>query len=116
MRGSANSPRTLFRFHSSRPLAPIAFAAISATVDLVAGHIEVYFGAFVSTLPHVKSGRVKVLGVTSARRYAVAPDLPTLALVPRFDNPKQLQDYLSRLRALPRYIDQTIALLEAGRP
>jgi tripartite-type tricarboxylate transporter receptor subunit TctC len=28
--------------------------------------------------PHVKTGRIKALGVTSAKRYAVAPELPTL--------------------------------------
>jgi tripartite-type tricarboxylate transporter receptor subunit TctC len=35
-------------------------------------------GSWVAIGPHVKSGRVKVLGVTSARRYSVAPELPTL--------------------------------------
>jgi uncharacterized protein (DUF885 family) len=42
-------------------------------------------------------------------------DLPTLALVPRFENARQLRDWNARLRAVPRYVDQVIALLEAGR-
>lgn len=52
--------------------------ASPALVDVVAGHIEVYFGAFVSTLPHVKSARVKALGVTSLKRVTVTPDIPTI--------------------------------------
>ena len=52
--------------------------ASPALVDVVAGHIEVYFGAFVSTLPHVKSTRVRALGVTSLKRVAVTPEIPTI--------------------------------------
>jgi uncharacterized protein (DUF885 family) len=54
-------------------------------------------------------------------RLAVTPrngphqDMPTLAVVPRFTTPKQLKDWNARLRAVPRYVDQTIALLEQGR-
>lgn len=52
--------------------------ATPALIDLVAGHIEVYFGAFVSTLPHVKTGRARALAVTSLKRVAVTPDIPTI--------------------------------------
>ena len=52
--------------------------ASPALVDVVAGHIEVYFGAFVSVLPHVKSGRVRALGVTSLKRVAVLPEIATI--------------------------------------
>ena len=47
-------------------------------VDVVAGHIEVYFGAMVSTIPHARSGRLRALGVTSLKRVAAAKDVPTL--------------------------------------
>lgn len=53
--------------------------ATPALIDVVAGHIEIYFGAMVSTIPHVKSGRVRGLGVTSLKRVAAAGDMPTLA-------------------------------------
>jgi tripartite-type tricarboxylate transporter receptor subunit TctC len=48
---------------------------------------QLFLGSWVAIGPHVKSGRIKALAVTSARRYAVAPDLPTLAEsgVPDFD-------------------------------
>ena len=52
--------------------------ASPALVDVVAGHIEVYFGAMVSVLPHVKNGRLRPLGVTSMKRTAAAPEIPTL--------------------------------------
>jgi tripartite-type tricarboxylate transporter receptor subunit TctC len=52
--------------------------ATPALIDLVAGHIEVYFGAFVSTLPHVKTGRARALGVTSLKRVTVTPEIPTI--------------------------------------
>jgi tripartite-type tricarboxylate transporter receptor subunit TctC len=49
-----------------------------ALVDVVGGRIEVYFGALSSTMSHIKSGRVRPLGVTSLNRVAVVPDIPTL--------------------------------------
>ena len=52
--------------------------ATPALIDVVAGHIEIYFGAMVSTIPHVKSGRLRGLGVTSLKRVAAAGDMPTL--------------------------------------
>jgi tripartite-type tricarboxylate transporter receptor subunit TctC len=52
--------------------------ASPALVDVVAGHIEVYFGAFVSVLPHVRSGRVRALGVTSLKRVSVMPEIATI--------------------------------------
>ncbi len=52
--------------------------ASPALVDVVAGHIEVYFGAFVSVLPHVRSGRVRALGVTTLKRVSVMPEIATI--------------------------------------
>jgi tripartite-type tricarboxylate transporter receptor subunit TctC len=53
--------------------------ATPAITDIIAGHIEVYFGAMVSTLPHVKSGRVRALGVTTLKRVGAVPDIPTIS-------------------------------------
>jgi len=52
--------------------------ASPAFVDIIAGHIEVYFGAMVSTLPHAKSGKVRALGVTALKRVAAVPEIPTI--------------------------------------
>jgi len=52
--------------------------AAPAITDVVGGHIDVYFGAIISTLPQVKNGRLRALGVTSLNRVAAAPQTPTL--------------------------------------
>ena len=53
--------------------------ASPAIIDVVAGNIEVYFGAMVSTIPHVKSGRLRALGVTTLTRVPAVPDIPTIS-------------------------------------
>jgi tripartite-type tricarboxylate transporter receptor subunit TctC len=50
-----------------------------AMTDLQAGHVQLYFGNVPTSLPHVKSGRVRALAVTTAKRAAVAPEYPTMA-------------------------------------
>ena len=50
-----------------------------AVVDTVAGETQVMFTAATQTLPHVQSGRLKLLGVTSAKRAAMFPDVPAIA-------------------------------------
>jgi tripartite-type tricarboxylate transporter receptor subunit TctC len=48
-------------------------------VDVVAGQVPVTFGTAASVSPHMKSGRLRGLAVTSGQRSAVLPDLPTIA-------------------------------------
>ena len=43
------------------------------------GQIQCMFGNASSTLPHVRSGAVRPLAVTTARRQAYLPDIPTIA-------------------------------------
>jgi len=50
-----------------------------AVVDVVAGHVEVMFSLISTQTPHVRSGRLRALAVTSARRSAALPDVPTVA-------------------------------------
>jgi tripartite-type tricarboxylate transporter receptor subunit TctC len=47
--------------------------------DVIPGRIDVYFGTLPSTLPLVRSGQVRALAVTSAKRSEFAPELPTIA-------------------------------------
>ena len=49
-----------------------------ALTDLIGGQVQMMVSTFASALPHVKSGRLRTLGVTSARRSPAAPDVPTL--------------------------------------
>jgi tripartite-type tricarboxylate transporter receptor subunit TctC len=53
--------------------------AAPAIVDLLAGQVQVMFASPVTSLPHVRTGRLRGLAVTTARRFAVAPELPTVA-------------------------------------
>ena len=47
--------------------------------DLVAGQVHVLFDSIPTGMPHVHSGRLKALAVTSLQRSALAPELPTIA-------------------------------------
>jgi tripartite-type tricarboxylate transporter receptor subunit TctC len=50
-----------------------------AVADLVSGTLTLVFGDPVSVLPHMKSGKLRALAVTSAQRSPVAPEVPTVA-------------------------------------
>jgi len=50
-----------------------------AFIDLLAGHVTLYFASIPPALPHVKSGRVRALGISSERRSPLWPDLPTIS-------------------------------------
>lgn len=55
--------------------------------DLIAGQVQVTFASLPQVLPHVKTGRLKVLGVGHITRLKSAPDIPTIAeTVPGFSN------------------------------
>ena len=58
-----------------------------ALTDLIAGHIPTMFGEPTPILPLLKDGKVRALGVSSASRLPIAPDVPTIAEagVPGFD-------------------------------
>jgi len=61
--------------------------AVAAIADVMSGREQVYIGALASTVPHIKSGRLRALAITGARRSTVLPDLPTVieAGVPKYD-------------------------------
>ena len=50
-----------------------------ALVDLMAGRVPVMVSTLPSAVPQIKAGKVRALGVTSARRSAAVPDIPTVA-------------------------------------
>ena len=62
--------------------------ASPATTDLLAGQIQVMLNPISNALPHIRSGRLRALGVSTAKRSAAAPDVPAIAeTVPGFDVP-----------------------------
>ena len=46
--------------------------------DLVAGQIDIMFAGPITSLPHLRSGRIKAYAVTADARIASAPDVPTV--------------------------------------
>jgi tripartite-type tricarboxylate transporter receptor subunit TctC len=47
--------------------------------DLMGGQVKMAFDSVMATLPLVRSGKLKALGVVSSRRSSIAPEIPTLA-------------------------------------
>jgi len=62
-------------------------SAAPALMDLLSGQIQVMFATALSVKQHIESGKVRPLAVTTAKRSAAFPDLPTIAEagVPGFD-------------------------------
>ncbi len=52
--------------------------AAPVITDMLAGRLTLYFGAVAPLIPLVKAGKVRALAVTSAKRFAATPDLPTM--------------------------------------
>lgn len=50
-----------------------------AMTDLVGGQVQLMFADAPSALPHIKSGRLRALGVGNLTRSALAPDIPTIS-------------------------------------
>jgi tripartite-type tricarboxylate transporter receptor subunit TctC len=50
-----------------------------AMTDVMAGQIPIMFSSLTQVLPHVRSGRLKVLAIGGAKRSPVVPDIPTVA-------------------------------------
>jgi len=50
-----------------------------AVTDLLGGQVQLMFATLPTVLEHVRAGKLRAIGVTSARRTSVAPEVPTLA-------------------------------------
>lgn len=50
-----------------------------ALTDILGGRLQMFFGVILSSMPHIKSGRLKALAVTSTRRSHAFPEVPTMA-------------------------------------
>jgi tripartite-type tricarboxylate transporter receptor subunit TctC len=52
---------------------------VQAVGDLIAGHVDMYFGNASEMLPHLDSGKMKLLAVATSQRIPQAPNLPAVA-------------------------------------
>jgi tripartite-type tricarboxylate transporter receptor subunit TctC len=69
----------LFKARTGTHIVHIPYrGGVPALQAVMNDEVQLFMGSWVAIGPHVKSGRVKALGVTSAKRYSVAPELPTL--------------------------------------
>lgn len=50
-----------------------------AMADVIAGNTEITLGSLIQMIPHISSGRLKILGVGGAKRVSILPDVPTVA-------------------------------------
>ena len=80
--GNGSSPHLtaeIFKMAAGIKMMHVPYKGASAALtDLVGGRVQVGFASISSVLPLVKTGRLKALAVTSARRPKAAADLPTL--------------------------------------
>jgi tripartite-type tricarboxylate transporter receptor subunit TctC len=53
-------------------------AAIPAITDLLGGQVQMYFGFLPGSIEHIRTGKLRALGVTSATRSEILPDIPTV--------------------------------------
>ena len=80
--GSGTTPHLaaeLFRQMTGVVLVHVPYkGSPQAVTDLLGGQTQLMFATIVTTLPHIRQGRLRALGVTSLKRAALLPDVPTL--------------------------------------
>jgi tripartite-type tricarboxylate transporter receptor subunit TctC len=78
----------LFKSMTGTNIVRIPYSSVGTEItDLLSGRVQISFATAASIAPHVKSGKLRGLAVTSVQRSALAPDLPTVAAsgVPGFE-------------------------------
>lgn len=72
----------LFKMQAGLYIVNIPYRGTAPAVqDVIAGQVDLMFAPLVNTVPHVRSGRLKALGVTSRQRIAQWPEVPAIAQV-----------------------------------
>jgi tripartite-type tricarboxylate transporter receptor subunit TctC len=70
----------VFKYVTGTQIVHVAYkGANPALTDLIAGQVQAIFSTMPPILPHVKSGKVRALGSSGAKRSPSAPDMPTIA-------------------------------------
>ncbi len=78
--GSGHLAMELFRTMTQVQAVHVPYKGTGAAItDLIGGQVPLCFCTLPSVFPHVKSGRLRALAVTTARRTPAAPDIPTVA-------------------------------------
>ncbi len=70
----------LFKLQTGAPITHVPYKGGGpAMTDLLGGQVQMMFDNMASSLPQIKSGKLKAFAVTTPKRSALAPDLPTMA-------------------------------------
>lgn len=70
----------LFKMLSSTDITHVPYKGSSPALnDLIGGQIQMMFDSIPSSIPHVRSGRLRPIAVTSSKRSQLLPELPTIA-------------------------------------
>lgn len=78
--GVTNFAGELFKLMAGVDIVHVSYkGGAPAMTDVMAGHVPLIVNTLLPVLPHARSGRLKVLGVTSVKRTSVLPDTPTIA-------------------------------------
>ena len=77
----------LFNTMAGVDIVLVPYKGVVGITDLLAGQVQIAFAGFAQSIAHVSSGRLKVLGISTASRSSILPDTPTIAEagVPGFD-------------------------------
>lgn len=77
----------LFHSMAGVKIVNVPYKGAVFVTDLLAGNVQMAFSGLPQALPHIRSGRLRVLAVTTPARSAILPDTPTLAEagVPGYD-------------------------------
>lgn len=85
---SAHLSMELFKAMTGTDVVHVPYkGGAAALADLLGGNVQAMFGTLPLQLPHINAGKVRALGVTTAKRNAQAPTVPTIAEsgVPGYD-------------------------------
>jgi tripartite-type tricarboxylate transporter receptor subunit TctC len=78
--GTVHTTAELFSLMAKIKLQRIQFKSIApALISVLSGESQITFPNISAALPHVQGGRLRVLGVTSAKRVSLLPDIPTIS-------------------------------------
>ncbi len=78
--GSSHLAAELFKMMSATNMVHVPYKGLApALTDLMSGQVQLMFSSTVAILPQVRAGRLRPLAMTSAKRSAAMPDLPTIA-------------------------------------
>ena len=77
--GTLHLAGELFKSRASIDITHVPYKGVApATIELLAGQVSLMFDPIVAALPHIHSGKLRALAVTSKRRSPNLPDLPTM--------------------------------------